>query len=267
MYEGSGGGSVENDGGGGRGGGIIWMQGMNITMQGTLVADGGNASSDSDSGGGSGGSIFLGAYYLDGSGTISNVGGSADDYSIGGAGSAGRIKLLRFNWQDLSFFENQNINSKFNLLYDGGESMQQDGRQGSLWSTPCPLGFAGLNCQKCPTGTYSNDIYARDCTPCTNMLAEEDTAFYYLPDENTPWTNPNCLYNCTSGITKVSENPYCKENFDLFLQNIGGVYILSLMILALCLVIFFMVYYVLQKNKYKTIEKLIDQGDKALNEP
>jgi len=49
------------------------------------------------------------------------------------------------------------------------------------------------------------------------MLASNKTGYYYLPDKNTPWTNPNCPYYCISGITKVSENPYCLENFDLFL--------------------------------------------------
>ena len=67
----------------------------------------------------------------------------------------------------------------------------------------------------------------------------------------------------------MSQNPYCLENFDLFLQNIGGAYVFAIMIITTFLIIIFMVVFVSQKrnNKFLSIEKLIEQADKAMKDP
>lgn len=96
--------------------------------------------------------------------------------------------------------------NSFNLVYQGGESSINDGRNGSVWSTPCPLGYAGYTCTKCQNGTYSNSIFAQDCDLCMNKLAKERGYYDRL---KTPQTNSNCPYSCVDGITKVQENPYC----------------------------------------------------------
>ena len=59
----------------------------------------------------------------------------------------------------------------------------------------------------------------------------------------------------------------CLQNFELFLQNIGGGYIFAIMILATVMVIVLMVCFVFQSknHKYQSIDKLIERGDKAVN--
>ena len=144
VSEGSGGGSA-GDGSGGIGGGYIWMQANQMNHTGFLHADGGNASL-SDSGGGAGGTIFISTYRLDGNGVMSVRGGSAADGKKGGAGSGGRIKILRFDWTSPKYFQDQISDNEFHYDKDGGNSERHDGRNGSIWSTPCPVGFAGYNC-------------------------------------------------------------------------------------------------------------------------
>lgn len=119
----------------------------------------------------------------------------------------------------------------------------------------------------CSKTTYNDDIFASECSECTNMLADSDHGYYYLSADKQPQTNPNCLYKCNDGLTNVSENPYCLENFDLFLQNIGGPIIFTIMIASTVLIIVLMLIFIMQKNKYKTIDKMIEQGEKALKEP
>lgn len=93
---------------------------------------------------------------------------------VGGAGSGGRVKLFRFNWKESSNYEDQG-DFTITVNRDGGDttSIVKDGRNGSMWSTPCPLGYAGFTCKTCGNGTYSNDYYDNLCNECTNM--PEDT--------------------------------------------------------------------------------------------
>jgi hypothetical protein len=89
--------------------------------------------------------------------------------STGGGGSGGRIKILRFGWQDIQFFENDGVETDvgqndFQLVTHGGSSLLGDSRKASVWSTPCPPGYAGPLCSSCPAGFYSNDIFNSYCS-------------------------------------------------------------------------------------------------------
>lgn len=125
--------------------------------------------------------------------------------------------MYRFNWTSPSFFEYDKGTNAFNQESGGGQSQQNDGQKGTVWSTPCPMGFAGFTCYKCKVGTYSNNIFGTACSTCRNMLADPANGQYQNPDPNVPWKNSNCPYICNYGFTDVAENPYCVQNFELFL--------------------------------------------------
>ena len=137
LYEGSGGGSIATSGNGGYGGGIIYVEGFNVTINGgKLNSAGGEGADQSDSGGGAGGTVFVSAYHIRGNGTVDVTGGSSQ--GRGGAGSGGRVLFMRLNWTDPKYFVEQGKYEWLKVKIDAGDSNLKDGRNGSVWSTPCP---------------------------------------------------------------------------------------------------------------------------------
>ena len=88
----SGAGSPNYNTTGGSGGGLVLITASNVTINGTISANGASGTQNVDgSGGGSGGSIAIACTHLAGSGTLTANGGAGRDHSGGGAG--GRIAL------------------------------------------------------------------------------------------------------------------------------------------------------------------------------
>ena len=51
------------------------------------------------------------------------------------------------------------------------------------------------------------------------------------------------------------------------MENIGGRIIFIIIILSTILTVLFAIYFLNQRSKFKTIDKLIEQGEKAINDP
>ena len=127
-----------------------------------------------------------------------------------------------------------------------------DGRNASVWTTPCPPGYSGPTCTSCPNGTYSSDIFNSVCSECTNM--PDNAQGYYT---TRAWNDTQCPYECNDGITPVASNKMCLDTWDLFLYDIGGIVIFVIMIISAVLIVILVSYFMLERNKSKSIDKLI----------
>lgn len=82
-----------------------------------------------------------------------------------------------------------------------------------------------------------------------------------------PQTTSACAYVCVgAGVPERANNLYCLSTFDLFESSIGGHIVLIIIICSVVLLIIIMMVFIIQsqKSKYKTIEKKIDQIEKAI---
>lgn len=181
---------------------------------------------------------MLSTYYLQGTGTLKTVGGSSNFLSKknGGAGSGGVVKIDRLNTESSEFFSKDQVELKF--FTNGGQSLKGDNPPGTIFSTKCPLGYVGPLCQACEVGTYEDESYVFygtsdsefQCKKCSNKA---DSSDYVLPD-GQPWTNSTCRYECFASLSSVRTNPHCLNNFELFIESIGGP-IIFILIIALTL--------------------------------
>ncbi|MBI2411378.1 MAG: DUF2341 domain-containing protein [Candidatus Kerfeldbacteria bacterium] len=118
---GAGGGRDANESGaiGGYGGGKIYIQATNITINGILSADGadGAVGTTSAGGGGAGGAVFMTTTAMGGTGTITAIGGNGGDGSSqdGGGGGGGRVLV-----QYATFASGETISSQTTVT--GGQS-------------------------------------------------------------------------------------------------------------------------------------------------
>lgn len=94
-----------------------------------------------------------------------------------------------------------------------------------------------------------------------------DTQGGYYLEEGESWGNPNCPYKCADNIPDVSNNPYCLNNHDLFISNMGGEESFWLIGISTFILIIFMLAFMIYKTKHKAIEKMIEQGERALRDP
>ena len=197
---------------------------------------------------------------LPGNPSLLQYGNQTNQYKDGGAGSGGRVKLVRFDWGNKTFYQGQ----KSTFSYDtfGGLSNMKDGRNGSAWSTPCPPGYSdGLNCDRCPTGYYSSNMFQNTCSKCNNLPSNETAAYF---NSSEPSTTSNCDYNCSSGITKRELNHNCYETFDLFINQVGGMEMFIIIIVSIVLMIIIMMIYFLTQSKSKSTSQMIKQVDRAI---
>lgn len=123
IAEGSGGGMYKNLKKGGQGGGIIWIQSNNMTLNGSLLANGNDAVTQYG-GGGSGGSIYIAKNTLQGICQIQVNGGKG--LNGGGGGSGGRIKIFHFSWYNASSYPGISLSSLVNFTYDPGNGTNDD---------------------------------------------------------------------------------------------------------------------------------------------
>ena len=139
------------------------------------------------------------------------------------------------------------------VLSEGGKSLRGDSFPASVWSTPCPAGYAGATCSACPNGTFSDDVFNRKCSQCTN-LPEGAQAFY----NESGWGTPVCPYTCVGPISTSDQNPMCLTTSSLFLKNLGGPIIFAIIIVSTMLLIFAVSYYLSENSKSKSLDKLIE---------
>jgi len=97
------------------------------------------------------------------------------------------------------------------------------------------------------------------------LLTYTSNAEYENPGQE-PQKTSACAYECTVGITERINNLYCLSTLDLFKSSIGGDIVLIIIICSVVLLIIIMMVFIIQsqKSKYKTIEKKIDQIEKAI---
>jgi hypothetical protein len=84
--------------------------------------------------------------------------------------------------------------------------------------------------------------------------------------KSSGWNNTSCPYTCNEGITPVSSNKMCLNTFNLFLNDIGGMVIFVIMIVSALLVVISVIYFLSDGNKSKSIDKLIEQKSRELDE-
>jgi hypothetical protein len=89
--------------------------------------------------------------------------------------------------------------------------------------------------------------------------------------DGVPYPKPQntsaCAYECVgAGVPERTNNLYCLSTFALFESSIGGHIVLIIIICSVVLLIIIMMVFIIQsqKSKYKTIEKKIDQIEKAI---
>ena len=64
----------------------------------------------------------------------------------------------------------------------------------------------------------------------------------------------------------MASNKMCLDTWDLFLYDIGGMVIFVIMIISAILIVILVIYFMLDRNRSKSIEKIIQQKDKELDE-
>jgi hypothetical protein len=151
------------------GGGVIFLQTLNFSMdsQSKLDSDGSSGTLFS-SGGGSGGSINIELALLSGELTLSAKGGGGKS-----SGGGGRIALKFMNWTEPTYaVMNDQQTSAVNVDITGGPNSVSNGSQGlngSFFTTPCLPGYS-LNgvCRVCSAGTFKTTYGYQNCTACLN---------------------------------------------------------------------------------------------------
>ena len=62
---------------------------------------------------------------------------------------------------------------------------------------------------------------------------------------------PMCDYECKKDFAPYSENPKCLSNIDLFFDNLGGISIFIILVIASVFSIIIVIYTLYQRNKKK----------------
>jgi hypothetical protein len=217
-----------------------------MLVNGTVMADGGDGQKN-NAGGGSGGTIYIASNYLRGDGKISSLGGAGQNKDKFGSGSGGRIKIFMYNWYNASYYPLNQSEVNIQMSVEGGDLSPET--KGTLWNTPCMLGYYDLFCKPCPVGFYKNEMSNTDCVPCYNK--PNTTRAYYTM---TGWSNPNCPYKCGDGLTGFDENPDCLNDFNLFVDNLGGMNIFIIIICATVLGIFSVIFFISMSEGSKAKE-------------
>ena len=192
---GSGGGGT----GGGRGGGVLVMGSPAFPLSlldlvgGAVSANGGTGSKGG--GGGAGGSVLVFTRQLrgDDGGSVTAVGGAGGSGG-GGGGSGGRV---HFEWDPTALAGLPTVcPAPPKLFVHGGmpappSKGAMPGGLGSTTGTACPRGHAGVFCQQCLRGFYTDRTGAASCEPCQ---AIPERARY----TKTGATSLPCAFECTN---------------------------------------------------------------------
>ncbi|MBI2438576.1 MAG: hypothetical protein HYV36_07185, partial [Lentisphaerae bacterium] len=132
----AGSGGVRSTSEGGPGGGVVRLDAANVTLNGTITADGSKGAGVSYGGGGSGGSVYLRCRYFGGGGLLSADGGNGAPGSGGnypGGGGGGRIAVWSKYWQ---FTGTTTVTGGLAAGYSSGST---NGQPGTLFWGQLPL--------------------------------------------------------------------------------------------------------------------------------
>ena len=127
-----------------------------------------------------------------------------------------------------------------------------DSHNASVWSTPCPAGFAGATCSECPVGTFSSDVFNRECSKCNNLPVGANGIY-----NESGWESPVCPYACNGTMPASDTNPMCLSTRGLFLENVGGPIVFAIIIVSTLVLIFAVSYYLSENSKSRSLDKLI----------
>ena len=211
---GSGGGGT----GGGRGGGVLVMGSPAFPLSlldlvgGAVSANGGEGTKGG--GGGAGGSVLVFTRQLrgDDGGAVTAVGGAGGSGG-GGGGSGGRI---HFEWDPTALAGLPTVcPSPPALLVHGGmpappSKGAMPGGVGSTTGTACPRGHAGVFCQQCLPGFYTDQTGAASCEPCQAIPGE--ARYTEVGAASLP-----CAFECTNKSART--DPLTCEPFK---EGAGG---------------------------------------------
>jgi hypothetical protein len=74
---------------------------------------------------------------------------------------------------------------------------------------------------------------------------ESGAGEYFTIGENSPM----CLYRCTTGYAPFDQNHKCVSNITLFFNNMGGISIFIIIVIATIFSISAVIYFLMTKNK------------------
>jgi len=200
---GSGGGGGGSTFPGGNGGGLIKLITNNLTLDGSIIADGGSIPTNYGSGAGSGGSILLHIGVLSGSGIISAKGGTTTYGTNFAAGGGGRIAV----YYNTNTFPLTNITAAGGVSGSGSNTTRNGGdgtvyllqnlfpltvTQGGSGSGTVIGSPAGISCGSSCTGYFDNG---------TNVTL---TAY---PDPNSAFAGWSGACSGTADCTLTMDSP------------------------------------------------------------
>jgi len=96
----------------------------------------------------------------------------------------------------------------------------------AIFTTPCPPGHYGIYCLPCPLGYYKDDFSNKECRPC--IPPNSNTVF-----NKTSETSYLCQQECRPGLVSIDKNPECLSNFLYYVQYLGGLYAVIIMLITL----------------------------------
>ena len=89
------------------------------------------------------------------------------------------------------------------------------------------------------------------------MPPEAKNSANYTNDQQTM---PMCAYECIPGYIPFADNPKCLSNILLFYDNLGGLSVFIILILAAVFGIIIVIYTLYQRNKKKDDNFEIDEN-------
>ncbi|EAR84795.3 kinase domain protein (macronuclear) [Tetrahymena thermophila SB210] len=263
----------------GSGGGVIYIEAFNITLDGVVDASGGQPKEEySYLGSGSGGSIQIHTQWMVGSGSVKANGG--DRNQQGGEGGGGRIKINMTNWYQMSNTQIKDMSNQNNVQIHVRQGLPKQDQKavldknyfyqnGSFIATPCQPGYQPkygyFVCEQCPYGFYKNSFNLEQCRPCLNS---ENSRFDFQVDAIQ--TSSSCQYTCQKGYQNkmVNHIKACITNGELFVDSLGGSSIIFFVVLLILSILLNLVVICVTKrlNMQKKMQKSIissNQVDKS----
>jgi hypothetical protein len=109
-------------------------------------------------------------------------------------------------------------------------------------------------------GTYKTEFSNVGCKVCENMPPTADG--YYNTNGST---TPMCPYICNANLRNVLNNPKCLSSFEIFVDNIGGYPIISILGIATLLALVVISYFFYARTKSSSKESDDIEVDENLN--
>ena len=253
YYEGSGGGV--HDGIGAAGGGFIQVEAHDLSLEGSLNADGEqapNTAQHEGAGGGSGGSIWVRTRNLAGSGIIHANGnyGTAN----GGHGGGGRVYL---DWLG-SEEDPDNMSKECSRYWHGVVEARSpkdseydepfSAQDGSVSSKKCMPGYGEVYCKPCPVGYYKTEAGSEICEKCNN---KPSNAHYTDLAE----TDSDCSYECPHSYTSEEYNSDCNSPIQEFFSSLGSLWTTCIIFFLTWAILFILNIILLLKKSIKNKSK------------